>query len=228
MVLTDPERRMFWKHFIMRRNYATFYAARMDRLATINSETACGTPSEKGFQIDYLIDHGLKEQSTLLDYGCGTASAGVLFIDYLNAGKYIGADISRECLEAGERRIESLELSDKQPRLIHLPGGSLEALQGHSFDIIWAQSVLTHMPPYDIKKLLVNIRKHMHPSGVFYATFAFTQGKPKRRLFKHWYYNSQFFLELANEVSLECELMPDWRHPDTESDKLIKLTLPKS
>jgi len=218
---------MFWQNSFLRRNYATFYAARMDRLVTIDPEAACGPPSEKEFQINYLIDHSLKKQSTLLDYGCGTASAGVLFIDYLDTGKYIGADISNECIEAGGQRIDSLGLGKKHPRLIHLPEGSFEALQGRQFDTIWAHSVLTHMPPDDIKQLFLNIRKCMHPSSVFYATFAFTQGKPKRRLFKHWYYNPQFFLALAEEVSMQCQLMSDWSDPDTETGRVVKLTLPK-
>ena len=163
----------------------------------------------------------------MLDYGCGTVSAGALFIDFLDTGKYIGADISRECLNAGECRIDNLGLRGKSPNLIHLPEGSFKALQEHQFDMIWAQSVFTHMPPDDIKQLVLNLRGCMHSASVFYATFAFTDGEPNRRLFKHWYYNPKFFLSLANETLMKCGFMSDWRYPDVENDKLVKFTLPK-
>ena len=59
---------------------------------------------------------------------------------------YVGADVSRECLKLASERVEHFGLGDKAPSFLHLPGGSLEPIRNKKFDVIWAQSVLTHLP----------------------------------------------------------------------------------
>jgi cyclopropane fatty-acyl-phospholipid synthase-like methyltransferase len=196
----------------------------MDRIVRRNPDW--GLNSNKRFQLDYLATHGLKPDSTLLDYGCGALAAGIHFIEYLAPAKYVGVDISTEVLAEGRRRLERMNLSKKRPELHRIESGSLAALKERRFDVIWAQSVLTHMPPGDIQNLLQAIRPHLHEGSRFFATFAATDGEPHQKLFKDWYYNIEFFRRQADASGLHVQVMEDWVHPDDllGSDTLIQLT----
>lgn len=216
---------LWWKNRIMGRTYIDFYAARMDRLALANPKRVTGRPKEKLFQFEYLRDHGLEPHMALLDYGCGTCAAGVHFIHYLNAGGYTGADISENCLAIGRERIRQRNLLTKNPTLLLLKGDTLEALADKKFDVIWAQSVLTHLPPANIGFLLKNIRRHMHPKSIFYANYALAKNGPEQHVFKDWAYGPDFFLALAERLNLDCRQMDDWNHPKSKEDKLLRFQL---
>ena len=59
------------------------------------------------WQFEYLRDRDLPRDASFLDYGCGPAAAGIFFIEYLDAGKYVGTDISEKSIEVGREFIES-------------------------------------------------------------------------------------------------------------------------
>jgi SAM-dependent methyltransferase len=212
-------------HKLTGSSYSKYYAERMDRVVRRNP--GWGLNLNKKFQLDYLSAHGLRPDSSLLDYGCGALAAGIHFIEYLQPGRYTGMDISAEVLAEGRRRLESKNLLDKRPELHLIESGSLAVLGHKQFDVIWAQSVLTHMPPGDIHNMLRDIRPHMHAGSRFFATFACTDGNTHQKRFKDWYYNVDFFQHEAGLLNLCMEVMADWKHPDdrTGSDILIELTL---
>ncbi len=211
--LRHSDARLYWFCRLTGRNYADYYAARMDRRARRSGELATGHPGEKRWQLDYLIRHGLTPESSLLDFGCGAGSAAVHFAGHLNAEKYVGADISQKCLMIAEERMREHNLQDRRPLLVHLPGGAVDPLQGRSFDFLWAQSVLTHMPPEDISKLITKILPLMHKDSKFFATFAPTKGGPRHYQYKDWFYDPKFFQELSGQHPVDCQLMDDWKHP---------------
>ena len=220
-------RELWWyaKHRVKGTSYAEYYADRMNRIVTRNPDW--GLNLNKRFQLDYLQAHGLTPGSTLLDYGCGALAAGIRFIGYLEPGRYVGLDISAEVLREGERRLERATLADRRPAL-HLLDGPLEAVLGERrFDFLWAQSVLTHMPPEDILALLRDIRRHMHDGSQLFTTFAHTTGKPGQKQFKDWYYNREFFIDAAATHGFHVEFMSDWNHPDDPAgnDMMARFTL---
>lgn len=200
------------KHKLTGSSYGLYYADRMDRI--IRRNPAWGLNLNKRFQLEYLMAHGLKPESNMLDYGCGALAAGLHFIDYLQPGKYVGVDISLEALNEGQRRITSRGLANKNPTLFQIRPGSLEAINGKKFDVIWAQSVFTHMPPDDIDALLAALKPYIRGSSRFYATFARTTERIHQERFKDWYYTVGFFRSLAEKHAFRMELMTDWLHPD--------------
>ena len=208
-------------------SYTDFYAARMDKLAESVGETVTGRPEDKLFQLEYLEKHGLTPDAEFLDYGCGAVAAGVHFIKYLESGRYTGADISGRCIELAESRIQKLSLQGKEARLVHLPGGDLAKLNGRRFDIIWAQSVFTHMPADAIRGFLIAVRRFLKPSGRFFANFASAEGKRRRTSVKDFYYKSDLFLQAAKVTGYDCEIMSDWRHPAGAFDRLLCFSLSK-
>lgn len=125
------------------------------------------------WQINFLIDQGLAKDDKLLDIGCGVLRGGIPLIEYLNPGNYYGMDISEEALDVGREFIDEHELEYKKPTLINnkdLRFLELE-LKNVTFDMVWAQSVLTHLPPEKIHKLLGNLPRVLSPEGGFYATY---------------------------------------------------------
>lgn len=219
--LRHSDSRLYWLCRLTGRSFADYYAARMDRIAQSSPETATGRPEEKRFQLDYLVTQGLTPGSTLLDFGCGTGSAAVSFVGYLNGGNYVGADISASCLDVARGRMQNHQLQDRRPEFVHLAGGSLGCLGQRQFDFIWAQSVLTHMPPEDIGMLLRRLVSLMNPGSQFYATFAYTDGQPLQYRYKDWYYNQRFFEEVVQDLPLECSFMLDWQHPSSPIDRMV-------
>ncbi len=219
----------YLQYKLSNKTYADYYAGRMDRIVTRNPNW--GLNLDKSFQLKFLTQHGLTPQSRFLDYGCGALAAGILFIDYLDANLYTGLDISEKTLEEGNNRIRNSKLSNKKATLIHLKSDDLSVLADNTYDILWAQSVFTHMPPEDISSLLPRLRRLMHKNSVFYASFALditvpTASNAQQRRFKDWYYNEAFFSEAAENAGLNVTIANDWNHPDDPDghDRLLKFT----
>lgn len=216
--LTKSDSRLYWFYRLTGRSFSDYYAARMDAIAATTPESATGRPEEKRFQTEYLMSQGMERGNRLLDFGCGTGSAAVGLVDYLNPGCYVGADISERCVEVARQRMIDEQLADKKPHFLHL--SDEETLNGQ-FDFIWAQSVLTHVPPDDMPGLLERVIPLLKSNGRFYATFAYTDGEPVHYKYKDWFYPPTFFDELCRNLPLTCEIMDDWVHPTAPIDRMV-------
>lgn len=216
---------LYLVHKLRRTSYDAYYARRMDRVVRRNPNW--GLNLDKTFQLRYLVDHGLEPSSTMLDYGCGALAAGLLFVDYLDHGNYVGVDISSGVLEEGRRRLELRGLAHKDARLHLLQEGSLACLGDATFDVVWAQSVFTHMPPDAIRHTMRGLRDHMHAKSVIYASFARVDDHPGQRRFKDWYYEESHFRRLADELGFQLTVADDWVHPDDVAgrDSLARFTI---
>ncbi len=212
-------RELVWylEHKIKQTSYVEYYALRMDRIVSKNSNW--GLNLNRSFQLDYLISQGLDPSSSLLDYGCGALSAGIYFIEYLDNHNYSGVDVSSQVLSEAERRLQKKGLFVKQPNLYLLNQDLSKVLNDKIFDYIWAQSVFTHMPPDDIHNFFRQIKFNMHKSSKMYTSFAITSQKPTQRRFKDWYYNKDFFIEEAFKNGFHVEFKNDWFHPDDPDGK---------
>ncbi len=209
-------------------SYADYYAMRMNSIVRRNPEW--GLNNDRDFQLKFLIEHGLQPSSRLLDYGCGALAAGILFVDYLQPNRYVGVDIADGVVAEGHKRLRSLGLGEKQAELFVVQGTSLKALAGRRFEFIWAQSVLTHMPPDDVRSLLREVRPLLAPGGTFYASFA-RSTRVRQRRFKDWYYTLEFMRSAAAQADYTIDFPSDWRHPhDPEGrvDTMMKLVPAKT
>lgn len=203
--------------------YASFYARMMD--VRLQYNPTWGLTSATDYQLEFLKTQGLDPSMHFLDYGCGAAAAGQHFIRYLDPGHYTGADVSEGVLAEAQRRIAEWGLDTKEPNFLLLPEGRLDPLVGRRFNIIWAQSVLTHMPPEDIRNLLSCIAGLLEEGGAFYATFARGDVIRQSQL-KDWYYPVEAIFDLARGCGLRAKLVPTWRHPDDPAgtDTLARIT----
>ena len=122
------------------------------------------------WQIEFLKQKGLKPDNKILDIGCGVLRAGIPLIKYLEPVNYYGMDISRRALLKGHERVHENNLETKRPVIIRNDDLELEEVRNQKFDFLLAQSVLTHLPPEQVKTLFQNVGRVMDEDSEFYAT----------------------------------------------------------
>jgi ubiquinone/menaquinone biosynthesis C-methylase UbiE len=202
-----------WSWYRLRgKSYSEYYARRMDRIVRRNP--AWGLNLNREFQLDYLKAKGFLPHHRLLDYGCGALSAGIHFIGYLDADRYVGVDISRAVLEEGLRRVASAGLEAKGPRVHHIDQGNMDAVPSETFDYLWAQSVVTHMPLPAIELMLRQLRTFMHAESKFYFTFARSEQDPRHSQWKDWWYDLATIEAVVRGQGFQMNVQTDWVHPD--------------
>jgi surface carbohydrate biosynthesis protein len=215
----------YLRHRVLGRSYRRFYARMMDQ--RIRERPDWGLDLPKRFQLEYLVQHGMQPGSTLLDYGCGAVAAGLHMIEYLQPGHYTGVDISEGVLAEALRRVRAADLARKRPTLWHLTHGRLTDLPALPRDFVWAQSVLTHMPPDDIRELLGLLPAYLAPGGRVFATITRGEREVEQRSLKDWRYSVAAIEEIARSGGFSVKAHADWRHPhDPEGlDTMLELTL---
>ncbi len=92
------------------RSFKQFYAeCAANSLATNKSHASLGPNLRPGRAasarrtFERLLTYGIRPDDIVVDYGCGTLRLGTLFIEYLEADRYIGLDIDQRILAAGGR-----------------------------------------------------------------------------------------------------------------------------
>lgn len=178
-------------------------------------------------QFDFMVNEGLKSEHKLLDIGCGSLRGGVRFIEWLEAGNYVGVDKEQRRLDAGRRfELRSKELQAKNPRLCHMEEFEFESI-GMMFDFAIAQSVFTHLPLNSIIRCVLNVEKVLAVGGKFYATFfenpagklnlepvVHRQGEPPTHFDRNpFHYDVATFEHICEGTNLRVKYIGDWGHP---------------
>ena len=201
------------------RPYMEYYAAGMKTFTATDPKEAIGGRWEEmgNHQFEYLVEKGLRPESTLLDYGCGSLRGGLHYINYLEERNYFGVDISPEILEAGKKFLQEEELEYKNPTLKMVNDLNFEDFEGKTFDFILAQSVLTHMPQNNIEMCLKNVRKVMDKDTIFFATFFMDDKVLATRNYMTFHFPLQLMQDIGDEYGHEVTLMEDYNHPRGQS-----------
>lgn len=160
------------------RPFSAFYAHVMDEVALRDPFHAVGGKlDEHGrnigkLQFEFFKDRGLRNNHRFLDIGCGNLRAGRYFIKFLDAGRYVGFDVSRVVLEAANLEIKNMGLAAKEPKLLLTQDLKFKELaRGVKFDFINAHSVFTHIPEPDVAECFANLHLVMGESTRFYFTY---------------------------------------------------------
>lgn len=171
-------------------------------------------------QFNFLVSRGLTPDSKLLDVGCGSLRAGVLFIDYLNKSNYCGVEKEVSLIKAAtEIEIPDRGLADKCPNILNIDNFDLTGIN-MSFDYALAQSVFTHITLDEIETCIGMVMPLMEDHGVFFATAHIADkisvGKPhvwrknERSVTK---YPLRVFEEISHKLNIQIEYIGDWNHP---------------
>ena len=216
-------------HRVSGRPFRVWYAKYVDAsAASSDSRWLAETEVEVGqMQVRYLAGNGMEPHHRLLDFGCGNLRGGIPLIAYLNAGGYVGVDISQARLDFGRQRVVDAGLADKAPQLLHVQDLSMRELNGITFDYIWSMSVLCHMPLSDISLLFQSARRLMHRDSVFLASYSDGGGVDSRPSIKDWFHAFDTLAAEARKYGFTVEQDPTWRHPDSRnpSDRMLRLRL---
>lgn len=208
-------------------SHPEFYRAVMaDDVRRRTARGAVGTARPKRWramgklQFQYLKANGLEPHHRMLEIGCGNLRAGWRFIRYLDAGNYVGLDISPEILLAAQETIVERQLQEKRPVVMLVRGNGLAALPSGWFDVAHAHSVFSHTPLDVIEGYLADLSRVLKPDGFFDFTYNRTDGDSWDFLQEDYYYSLETLTEVAARYGWEARPMPGWEH---KQDK-IRLT----
>jgi cyclopropane fatty-acyl-phospholipid synthase-like methyltransferase len=168
-------------------------------------------------QFDYLVGQGLQPGDRMLEIGCGSLSAGHLFIDYLSAGNYYGIDISPDKLIAAQRIITEFGLQAKMPHLTLVAPFDLKFLPAARFTVIHAHNVFAHAAVEMIGAYLAQVRRVMTTDAIFDFTFDRAEHQPQRA---DSYHRADTLISLAGSRGMDAELMTDWEELGQPHSKL--------
>jgi hypothetical protein len=167
------------------------------------------------WQFNFLKANGLEKHNVICDIGCGDMREGVPLIKYLDKGCYIGYDQSQSALSQGIASISDSDLRIKSPTLLWGYDFNLADCVGRDIvDLVWANSVWTHLDLSAIVQSMEAILLILKPRGKFMATF-FDVGNDK-------YVNPRIYRDCSNidsRINLRSTL-------STLKAKKSKLTYP--
>ena len=192
----------------------------------VGSDAASGLPFENScyFQLEFLIARGLSPGDQFMDIGCGCLRGGRHFIDYLDAGRYYGVDISAEVVYRGVRLELGVEkFVQKKPEFV-----VSNCFDFSSFDrppaYVFAGSLFTHLPMEDIQCCFQRLGVLTRGAHVeFFATFSESPGRSEHPVVNHYlggnipitFCRDEMF-EAASVCGWNAEYLGAWGHPKNE------------
>lgn len=177
-------------------------------------------------QFDFMVSRGLKPDSRLLDYGCGSGRGAVHFVPYLDTSCYLGVDMDMDMLEAAEHELNvSLACLGMVKKFELLDVQSLEDrnIEVELFEFAVCQSVFTHCSPEQIGRIMYDMDLTLTPDGTLYATYFPGQGsgpimhEPGGRIthtYRDPYHQPEGFW--SNQVwskDWDVTVLGEWDHP---------------
>lgn len=165
-------------------------------------------------QLDFLKRQGLESGNTLLDVGCGVLDSGVRFIEYLEASKYTGIDISNETINVALELVENLGLKRKQPVLFRNNDLRFKEFRC-CFDFIWVHSVFTHLESIYIEEFFRNVGNIMHSNTKVLFTYVESEvNYSTSQIMFGEFYSKKYFNQLAVKFGFSLiDLTSDFHHP---------------
>ena len=126
---------------------------------------------------------GLRENSRVLDIGCGIGRMAVPLTQYLDpqASRYDGIDPVEDGIGWCQRAITPVYPNFNFQRLdiaheLYNPGGKIAGkalalpFPDHHFDFVIMTSVVTHLPPAEVLVYLAEVRRVLSPGGRLFMT----------------------------------------------------------
>jgi ubiquinone/menaquinone biosynthesis C-methylase UbiE len=164
------------------RRWVDFYAWMLDRQEHRNSlsailreaERRAGSDRHKGLydlsaaeqHVMFMRAEGLTPEHAIIDFGCGFGRTAIPLLRYLEPGRYKGVEISKERLRIADEYVAHEALGSKSPQFVLSRDLGMPYAEDASADMIWALTVVSHMPMADIKRFLTSAFRVLRPGGV--------------------------------------------------------------
>jgi len=168
-------------------------------------------------QFDFMKSQGLKPHHVLCDVACGSFRAGRFFIDYLDAGNYLGIDKQEVLIREGRaKEIGEALWAEKKPEVLIDDAFEFSRFSKHP-DFAVANSLFSHLSASDIKRCLKNLAGHAGPGCKFFATYIpsdipliHLHSSHSSRSFR---YTPEKMLSMGRDAGWHAEYIGDWNHP---------------
>ncbi|MFC3227344.1 class I SAM-dependent methyltransferase [Marinibaculum pumilum] len=200
-----PEYRVLYE----RHDFLSAYAQHTDMRVGLDPKGAIGRADEwethADLQLQFLRAHGLTAGSSLLDIGCGTGRLARKAVPFLDPDRYTGVDISPAALDHARALAEAEGWAASRPEFV-LSEGALAEFRGRRFDLAWAHSVFTHLPPEAIRRIIGNLAEMEFNAVLFTYKVA---PHARRSGLKQFQYPFSFFDVAARSAGLRAGPLPE-------------------
>lgn len=130
-----------------------------------------GWESRGAFQLHFLREMGMQENSSVLDVGCGPGRAARHLIGYLEAGGYCGVDYNPDFIKAASAMATSNGMTSKHPTFWTVEDFDFEGID-RTFDYAIAFSVLNHCTIEQREKFFGRLPGRLKEGGKAYISHA--------------------------------------------------------
>lgn len=123
----------------------------------------------QAFQIRFLQEQGLSDDSRVLDIGCGVLRGGLPLINALNPGRYTGVDVRPSVIDQARALVTRLGLDAKAPTLAVSSAFATDVCPPRSQDFIWAFQVIYHLEDELVQDCFQACSELLAEGGTLYA-----------------------------------------------------------
>jgi SAM-dependent methyltransferase len=183
------------------------------------------------FQFEFLTAMDLSTSDNLLDVGCGPLRAGLVLIEYLGTGKYVGLDLRPSVVEEAERQIAKRGLDHKKPQVLVSSSFGRDELVDRRFEVVWAFQVLYHLEDHLVDECLAQVFRRLKPSGaVAYANVNPHTPSGRWKQFPFHQRTVEFYQDAGRRSGLKVEVLGelgDFGFPSTfagHRDQMLRFT----
>jgi SAM-dependent methyltransferase len=159
-------------------------------------------------QFEFLTAHGVLPTHHVLEPGCGNLRLGWHLINYLEAGHYVGLEISPVILTLARSRIHESGLQAKRPYLFLVDDIDYGFLPNGFYDCINAHAVFTQAQFTAIDRTVIALAPLLKPGGFFDFTYYETEGNPYSFQNVHYYYRREQIATILAKTGLQAEWLP--------------------
>jgi SAM-dependent methyltransferase len=101
----------------------------------------------------------IRDDSRVIDYGCGSLRVGAHFIRHLDPGCYFGLELASGLYEIGQEVIGEAMIAEKQPRFGLIGTPAVDSAAAFNADFVYSTSVAFHVAPDELDLYHANLVK---------------------------------------------------------------------
>jgi putative AdoMet-dependent methyltransferase len=119
-------------------------------------------PFDPSPEIDLLVDQGLTDEDTVIDFGAGTGVFSLAVADYCD--RVVAIDISETMLDVFQEKVEERRIQNVE--IIHDGFVGYEH-EGEPASFVFSKNALHHLPDFWKVEALKTVGETLKPGGIF-------------------------------------------------------------